>query len=358
MAKIDIPVIKAEKLEEKPKPGDQLGFGRIFTDYMFVADYSSDQGWSNERIQPYGPIELYPSTMVLHYSQTIFEGLKAYRAIDGSINLFRPKLNIERLNRSAERLAIPPVDVERTLATIKQLVKLEEGWIPTKEGESLYIRPFIFATEKGLGVRPSATYSFYVILSPSGAYYPKGLAPVDIYIEDEYVRAVRGGMGFAKTGGNYAASIKAQQIAKTKGYDQVLWLDGVERRYIEEVGSMNVFFVVDGELITPELDGAILSGVTRRSVIELAKHDNIPIKERKIDVNWLFDKAKKGELDEAFGSGTAAVISPIGKLALGDEAITINNGRVGTLSQHFFDELLGIQYGRIKDDLGWIEKVE
>lgn len=352
-----IPVTSNPTPAAKPAPGQPLGFGQIFTDHMFIMDYVDGQGWINPRIVPYGPLSIDPSAMVFHYGQAIFEGLKAYRVADGSVNLFRPLLNFERVNISNQRMVIPPVDPEFCLYALKELIKVDRDWIPTASGTSLYIRPFIIATDPFLGVRPSHTYKFMIILSPSGAYYPQGLNPVNIYVEDEYVRAVKGGTGFAKTPGNYAASLIAQANAYAAGYVQVLWLDGVHRKYVEEVGAMNVFFVIDGKLVTPALNGSILPGITRRTVLELAKSMGIETEERQIDIDDLFAQVKAGHVSEVFGSGTAAVISPVGELKYGDEIAIINNGKIGDLSQKFYDIITGVQFGEKPDTYGWIEKV-
>jgi branched-chain amino acid aminotransferase len=296
----------------KPKPDqNNLGFGHYFTDHMFIMDYTDGKGWHDPRIVPYAPLELDPATMVLHYGQAIFEGLKAYKSKEGKIFLFRPFKNMERVNISNERLCIPPIDVDFSVKAVKELVKMDHDWIPSAEGTSLYIRPFIISTDPYLGVKPSSTYKFIIILSPVGAYYPEGINPVKIYVESHYVRAVKGGIGFAKTPANYAASLKAQMVAKEKGYTQVLWLDGVERKYIEEVGTMNVFFKINGEVITPSLEGSILAGITRDSAIELLKSWGVNVSERRITIQEVYDAHAKGLLDEAFGTGTAAVISPI-----------------------------------------------
>ncbi|HHV98083.1 MAG TPA: branched-chain amino acid aminotransferase [Clostridiaceae bacterium] len=352
--------IKIQKTTTPKQKPDQnnLGFGKHFTDHMFIMDYSKDKGWHDARIVPYGPLEIDPATMVLHYGQAIFEGLKAYRTADGRILLFRPEKNMERINKSNDRMCIPPIDVDFGVEAIKTLVSLDKDWIPTVEGTSLYIRPFIIATDPYLGVKPADTYKFIIIMSPSGAYYSTGINPVKIYVENKYVRAVRGGTGFAKTPGNYAASLKAQGIAHDKGYEQVLWLDGVEMKYVEEVGSMNVFFKINGEVITPSLDGSILPGITRESVIQLLKHWNIPVTERKLGIQELYDAYKEGRLEEAFGTGTAAVISPIGELNWNDHVMTINNGEIGELATRIYNTITGIQSGKIQDEFGWTTEVK
>ena len=356
MEKIRIELTK----EKKQKPADQskLGFGNYYTDHMFIMNYDEGQGWHDPRIVPYQNIALDPAAMCLHYGQEVFEGLKAYRTKKGEILLFRPDRNMARMNKSNERLCIPEFDEEFAVEAIKELVKVDEDWIPTAEGTSLYIRPFIFAVDPHVGVHPAHHLLFVIILSPVGAYYPEGLNPVKIYVEDNYVRAVKGGIGFAKTGGNYAASLKAQDEASKQGYTQVLWLDGVERKYIEEVGTMNVFFVIDDEVITPELQGSILSGVTRMSCIDILRSWGLKVSERRLSIDEVAQAAKEGRLKEAFGSGTAAVISPIGELKWGDEVMKINNGEIGEISQKLYDNLTGIQWGDIEDTFGWTVKVK
>ena len=353
--------IKVELTKQpKAKPTDEtkLGFGSIFTDHMFVMNYDEGQGWHDARIVPYGPIELDPSAMCLHYGQTVFEGMKAYRAKDGRVLLFRPEKNIARLNVSNERLCIPKIDEAFALKCIEKLVSIEKDWIPTAEGTSLYIRPFIFATDAHVGVHPGKHLMFMVICSPVGAYYPEGLNPVKIYVESKYVRAVRGGMGYAKTGGNYAASLKAQDEAEEQKYTQVLWLDGVERKYVEEVGTMNVFFVIGDEVVTPALQGSILPGVTRMSAIEILKSWGLNVSERPIEIQEIYDAYQNGQLKEAFGTGTAAVISPIGQLKWDDHVMEINNGKIGEISQRLYDTLTGIQWGNIEDTMHWTVEVK
>lgn len=354
---LDIRIERAETLKEKPDDS-VLGFGKYFTDHMFMMDYSTELGWHDARIVPYGPISLDPSAMVFHYAQEMFEGLKAYRADDGSVRLFRPDRNIARMNNTAKRLCIPQLDPSDALQAITTLVKYESGWVPSGEGTSLYIRPFVIATDPTLGVHPAHTYKFIIILSPVGSYYAGGLDPVKIFVEKEYVRAVKGGTGQSKCGGNYAASLIGQEKAEKYGCEQVLWLDGVHHKYVDEVGSMNVFFVIGGEVVTPELtDGNILPGVTRMSCIELLRSWGMKVTERKIEAAELFEAHKNGKLDEAFGTGTAAVISPIGELNDDGYAITINNGEIGPISQRLYDELTGIQWGRIEDTRGWVLEV-
>lgn len=343
----------------KEKPNDEnLTFGTVFTDHMFIMDYSEGKGWYDPRIVPYQSITLDPASMIFHYGQTVFEGLKAYATDDGSIQLFRPRSNFKRLNESNERMVIPPVDEEFSLTALKKLLEVEKDWVPKAEGTSLYIRPFIISTDAYLGVRPSKHYKFMIILSPVGAYYKEGINPVKIAVENEYVRAVIGGTGEAKTAGNYAASLKAQEVVEAQGFTQVLWLDGVEKKYIEEVGSMNVFFKIDGEVITPALTGSILHGITRDSVIKLLEHWNVPLVERKISMEELATAHEEGRLEEAFGTGTAAVISPIGQLNWQGKNYTINNGVTGEISRKLYETLTGIQYGKVDDPFDWIEKIE
>lgn len=352
MMKQEIKITLTENKKEKPDPS-KLQFGRIYTDHMFIMDYTQEKGWYNPRIVPYQPIELDPAAKVLHYGQAVFEGMKAYLSEKGEILLFRPEQNMQRLNRSSRRLCIPEIDEDFALHALKELLKIDKEWIPQLEGTSLYIRPFIIATEPFLGLASSTTYQFIIICSPVGAYYKEGINPVKIMVESEYVRAVPGGTGEAKTGGNYAASLLAQVKSAEKGYSQVLWLDGVERRYIEEVGSMNVFFKIDGEIITPMLNGSILPGITRDSIIQLLKHWNLPIVERRITIEELFKAHDEGKLEEAFGTGTAAVISPVGELLWKDRKIIINDGKTGELSKKLYDTLTGIQTGKIDDPFGW-----
>lgn len=349
--------IKIERVKNpKPKPDQtKLSFGKYMTDHMFIMNYDEGKGWHSPRIVPYAPIPLDPSAMCLHYGQEVFEGLKAYKTDDGRVLLFRPDRNMARLNSSNDRLCIPKIDEAFAVEAIKTLVKIDSDWIPTEKDTSLYIRPFIIAVDPKLGVHPANHLLFIVILSPVGAYYPEGINPVKIYVENKYVRAVRGGMGDVKTAGNYAASLKAQYEAEKINYTQVLWLDGVERKYIEEVGTMNVFFVIGDEVFTPELNGSILPGITRKSCIELLKSWGLNIKERRISIQEVYEAHEKGQLKEVFGTGTAAVISPVGELNWNDNVITINDGKTGPISQRLYDTLTGIQYGKLPDEFGWVE---
>ena len=341
----------------KPQDETKLGFGKIFTDHMFIMDYDTGMGWHDARIVPYAPIELSPASMCLHYGQEVFEGMKAYRTANGDIQLFRPEENFKRLNSSNERLVIPAIDEDFALEALKKLIEVEKDWVPHADGAALYIRPFIIAVDPFLGVRPGDKYMFIIILSPSGAYYASGLDPVDIYVEQKYVRAVRGGMGYTKTGGNYAASLLAQDEAHQQNYSQVLWLDGVEQKYIEEVGAMNIFFVIDGEVVTPSLQGSILPGITRKSALEICKAKGMPVSERRISIQEIADAYDNGKLDEIFGTGTAAVISPVGTLKWGDKVMKINDGKIGTISQMLYDTLTGIQWGTVEDAFGWTQKI-
>lgn len=344
-------------VETKTKIEDEstLVFGKQFTDRMLVMEYDTGKGWHSARIQPYGPFSLDPAAMVLHYSQEIFEGLKAFRHPDGQIALFRPADNIARFNRSAERMCMPVVDPDGFLDALRQLIRLEADWVPHSAGTSLYIRPTMIANEAMLGVRPSDQYLCYVILSPVGAYYKGGIAPVKIWISDHYVRAAEGGTGEAKTGGNYAASLYASREAAANGYDQVLWLDAKEKKYIEEVGSMNMVFVYDGKIVTSPLKGTVLDGITRRSVLTLCKEMGLDIEERALTVDEVLDGVVNGRLTEAFGTGTAVVISPVAQFTYQNRTVHLSNGKTGELTQKLYDQLTGIQYGRIADTHGWVE---
>ncbi len=353
---MQFPITKAATPKPKPDP-KTLVFGRTFTDHMFVMNYQTGKGWIDPRIVPYGPFQLEPSAMVFHYAQEVFEGLKAYRTPDGGVQLFRPMDNIRRMNDSCDRMCIPRLPEDVALEALKQLVKLESDWVPNAPGTSLYIRPFIIATDPTVGVHASHTYIFAIICCPVGSYYPEGINPVKIYVESKDVRAVKGGTGSAKTGGNYAASIRAGEIAEQNGYSQVLWLDGVQRKYIEEVGSMNVLFKVNGQVITPELQGSVLPGITRRSCLELLRDWGVPVCERLITAEELFKAAAEGKLEEAWGSGTAAVISPIGEMGWNDKKVTINGGKIGGLTQKLYDTLTGIQWGTEPDPYGWTVKL-
>ena len=331
--KYEISITKTTSPKERPTDESKLGFGKIFTDHMFLMDYSADKGWNNARIVPFGPIPTHPASTVFHYGAEIFEGMKAYRATDGSIRLFRPMENIKRLNNSAERLCLPQIDEEGCLQILNTIVELEKDWVPHSEGTSLYLRPFLYGNDPHLGVHAVSNAVFAVICSPVGAYYATGLNPVSIAIESQDVRAVRGGTGYAKCGGNYAASLRAGKRAEEKGYNQVLWLDGVERKYIEEVGAMNVMFKIDGKIITPELTGSVLPGITRKSSIELLRSWGYEVEERLFSVDELFEAVENGTLEEAWGTGTAAVVSPIGHLFYNNKEYTISDNKIGPLTQ-------------------------
>ena len=353
----DIKITLAETRKPLPDP-DTLVFGKTFTDHMFLMDYDAGQGWHDPRIVPYGPLSLEPSCMVFHYAQELFEGMKAYRTPEGRVQLFRPMENALRFNNSCERMCVPPIDPEFFVQAVKTLVKVDQDWVPHKKGASLYIRPFVFATDPSLGVHASHSYLFVIILCPVGSYYAEGLDPVKIYVEDADVRAVRGGTGYAKCGGNYAASIRAGERAEEQGYSQVLWLDGVERKYIEEVGAMNIFFKISGKVVTPMLNGSILPGVTRASCIDLCKHWGMEVEERRISVDELVEAARTGALEECWGSGTAAVISPVGALRYEDEVMEIGGGGIGPVSQKLYDTVTGIQTGKVNDEFGWTVEVQ
>ncbi len=343
----------------KAKPDEtKLGFGEIFTDHMLIIEYTKGKGWHDARIVPYAPIALDPAAMCLHYGQEVFEGMKAYRAEDGRILLFRPQENFKRMNVSNDRLCIPQMDEQMMLESLVELLKVEKDWVPHLPGTSLYIRPFVIATEPKLGVKASDTYLYMVILSPVGAYYKEGINPVKIYVETNYVRAVRGGTGFAKVAGNYGVSLKAQVEAHEQNFTQVLWLDGVERKYIEEVGTMNVFFMIDDEVITPALLGSVLPGITRKSTIELLRSWGYTVTERKLSIQEVMDAARNGRLKEAFGTGTAAVVSPIGELKCEDEITIINDYQIGPVTQKLYDSLTGIQWGKTEDPFGWSYEVK
>jgi branched-chain amino acid aminotransferase len=343
----------------KEKPEGALGFGKYYTDYMFVADYDADQGgWHDARIVPFGPIELSPATMVLHYAQETFEGLKAYKTKDGRVLLFRPEMNARRFANSNSRLSMPAVPEDMFIEAIEELVKVEKDWIPTGEGESLYIRPFMFATEAAVGVHPASSYKFMIICSPVGAYYPEGVSPVKIWVEDEYVRATPGGTGFTKCGGNYAGSLKAQEKAEEKGYTQVLWLDGVHKKYIEEVGSMNVMFQIGDEIWTAPCEGTVLPGVTRDSILHILRDWGYTVREEHLDVEDLMNAGKDGSLKEGWGTGTAAVISPVGQLYYKGEEVQLNDFKTGELTQKLYDTLTGIQWGDLEDPYGWTREVK
>ncbi|MBE7023347.1 MAG: branched-chain amino acid aminotransferase [Clostridia bacterium] len=350
---MEIKITKTACPKEKPD-SSSLGFGKIFTDHMFVMDYSREKGWYDARIVPFGPFEIHPASTVLHYGSEIFEGLKAYRREDGKVQMFRPIENIRRMNSSAERLCLPQIDEDMAMEILKTFVKCEEDWTPSAPGTSLYLRPFMYGNDETLGVHAVHNARFMIIASPVGSYYKEGINPVKIMIEDQDVRAVRGGTGYAKCGGNYAASNRAGERAEQKGYSQVLWLDGVERKYIEEVGAMNVMFKINGEIVTPALTGSILPGITRKSCIEVLKREGYTVSERLLSIDELEKAMADGTLEEAWGCGTAAVVSPIGELSYKGEIFTVNEGKIGDVTQKLYDTLTGIQWGKIEDSFGWI----
>ncbi len=354
---MDIKITKTTCPKEKPD-SSALGFGKIFTDHMFIMDYSREKGWYDARIVPFENISIHPASTVLHYGSEIFEGLKAYRRADGKVQMFRPIENIRRMNNSAERLCLPQMDEDMALEILKTFVDCEQDWTPSAPGTSLYLRPFMFGNDETLGVHAVHNARFMIIASPVGSYYKEGINPVKIMIEDEDVRAVRGGTGYAKCGGNYAASNRAGERAEQKGYSQVLWLDGVERKYIEEVGAMNVMFKINGEVVTPMLSGSILPGITRKSCIEVLKSEGYKVSERLLSIDELEQAMADGTLEEAWGCGTAAVVSPIGELSYKGKVFTVNGGKIGEVTQHLYDTLTGIQWGKIEDKFGWTLPLE
>ena len=347
-----------KELKTKPAKDAELGFGRVFTDYMILADYTPEEGWHDARIVPYGPLNYNPGAMIFHYGQSTFEGLKAYYIDEHTIHLFRPEKNFERMNNSNERLCIPKIDPKEFTEYIIEALKIEKDWIPKENGKSLYIRPMIVATDECLGVHASKTYQFVCMFCPVASYYKNGIEPVKIYVEHDYKRAVKGGTGFAKTAANYAQSLRSQEEAELAGYAQVLWLDAIERKYIEEVGSMNIMFVIDDTVVTPELNGSILPGITRASALELLRDKGYKVEERKISIDELIGAAKEGRLKEVFGTGTAAVISPVGHLKWDDKIMEINDNKIGKVSQMLYDTMTGIQWGKIPDTFGWTYEIK
>ena len=355
----EIKITRAQTLKEKPD-SSTLVFGKSMTDHMFIVDYDAGQGWHDPRIVPYAPLQIDPAAKVLHYAQEIFEGLKAYRTEDGSIQLFRPLDNVRRMNASAERMALPQIPEDLALAGITELVKVEQDWVPSEKDTSLYIRPFMIADEVSFSVLPAKHYRFLIILSPVGSYYAAndgGLSTTRIYVEDEFIRAALGGTGFAKVGGNYAGGMKASQKAMAYNCKDVLWLDAAEHKYVEEIGTSNAFFMIDGEVITSPLTGTILPGVTRDSVLTLLRKWGVPASERKLSTDELFAAAKAGKLQEVFASGTAAVISPIGVLHYHGQDYTVGDGKVGPIAQRLYDTLYGMQTGKVPDDMGWTVQI-
>lgn len=354
---MEISTRKTNSPKQKPDESN-LGFGSYFTDHMFLLTYEEGKGWHDAQLKPYEPFVLDPSAMVFHYAQECFEGLKAYRTPSGGVQLFRPERNAMRMAATHRRLCIPEVPVDDFVQAVKALVSLDASWVPSAPDTSLYIRPCTIAVDPKLGVHPSNTYYFFIICSPSGAYYAEGLNPVKIYVEDEMTRAAPGGMGEAKCGGNYAASLAGQVKAHELGYSQVLWLDGKDRKYVEEVGSMNCFFIVDGEVLTASLDGTVLPGITRMSCIELLRDWGYTVTERQISIDELIQAGHEGRLQEVFGTGTAAVVSPVGGLRYRDEVLTVGDGSIGEVTARLYDTLTGIQWGRLPDEKGWTVQVD
>jgi branched-chain amino acid aminotransferase len=352
---MEIKIVRAKPDQMKAKPQDEskLGFGKIFTDHIFTMKYHSDRGWYDPMIEPYRPLSLDPTAMCLHYGQEIFEGLKAYRGKNNELFLFRPGRNIERMNNSADRLCMPRIDPDLFMEALKKLVFIDKDWVPRSRGASLYIRPTMIATEAALGVHSANAYIFFIVIGPVGPYYPQGFSPTSLYVDEEFVRAVRGGIGYIKAAGNYAASLLASKLAAEKGFTQVLWLDAIERKYIEEVGTSNIFFLIGNELITPPLTGSILPGVTRDSVIQMARRWNIAVSERPISIDEIMDASAKGTLKEAFASGTAAIVSPIGEIFYKGRPTAISGGKIGALTEKLYNEILQIQYGEKDDPFGW-----
>lgn len=353
---MEIKITKTTKPFDKPD-WNNLGFGKYFSDHMFIMDYDRENGWHDARIVPFGKIEMHPASTVFHYGAEIFEGMKAYRTPEGKIQLFRPEENFKRMNNSAERIRLPQINEADVLEALDELIKLDADWVPSQPGTSLYIRPFLFGDDPFLGVHSINRATFIIITSPVGSYYKEGLNPVKIMIETEDVRAVRGGTGFAKCGGNYAAANRAGEKAEELGYSQVLWLDGVHRKYIEEVGAMNVMFMIGDEIVTPALTGSILPGITRKSCIQVLRDKGYTVNERLFSIDELEEALENGSLKEAWGCGTAAVVSPIGHLRLGDKIFTINNNEIGSVTQDLYDTLTGIQWGTAEDKYNWIHPV-
>ena len=353
---MEIKIIKTTTPKEKPD-ASTLGFGKIFTDHMFIMDYSADQGWYDARIVPFQNLSIHPASTVLHYGSEIFEGLKAYRRADGTVQLFRPLENVRRLNSSAERLCLPELPEDLAMEALTSFVRMEEAWTPSAPGTSLYLRPFLFGNDESLGVHTVHNARFVIIASPVGSYYKEGINPVKIMIEDEDVRAVKGGTGYTKCGGNYAASNRAGERAAQKGYSQVLWLDGVHRKYIEEVGAMNVMFKIGDEIVTPMLSGSILPGITRKSCLEILRKEGFKVSERLLSIDELEAAMENGTLEEAWGTGTAAVVSPIGELCYKGKKYTVGGGKIGKVTQHLYDTLTGIQWGKTEDTFGWTQEI-
>lgn len=351
-------ILPPEKLKPLFKDASQLLFGQQFTDYMFTLTYNQEKGWHRPEIKPYGPLVMDPASLVFHYSQEVFEGQKAYQSPEGDILMFRPMENAKRLNRSLKRMCMPTIPEADILHYECELLKMEKRWIPDQKGTALYMRPTVIATEAILGVRPSSEYLFFIILSPSGPYFPEGFNPVGLWVSREISRAAEGGTGAVKAGGNYGGSLTAIKTALEKGYSQVLWLDAKEHRYVEEVGAMNIFFVIEDKLVTPPLTGSILPGITRKSILDMSLNLGITTEEKKITIEELCQGISDGRVTEMFGAGTAAVLSPIGKLNVDDREYTINNNQTGPLSKKIYQELTAIQYGEKPDPYNWVYRIK
>ncbi|MCI0574251.1 MAG: branched-chain amino acid aminotransferase [Myxococcaceae bacterium] len=355
--KLPIEVQRAETL--KPRPSEEnLGFGRYFSDHLFRMDYTAERGWHSPRIVPYGPLGVDPAAAVFHYAQAVFDGAKAFRGQDGQVRVFRLTDHCRRLNASAARLCMPTLQQEHLEQSLVELIRVEKSWVPSAPGTALYLRPTIVATEGFLGVRPAERYTYFCIVSPVGSYFAGGQQPVSIWVEEQYTRAAPGGLGAAKAGANYAASLTAAVEAKKRGFAQVLWLDALEHRYIEEVGTMNLFVRIGDEVITPPLDGSFLPGITRESALALLRHWGVRVSERKLSIDELREAHARGELKEVFGTGTAAVISPVGSMGFKDGTLTIGDGKVGEVSQRLYGAITGIQYGTAPDTFGWMTRVD
>ena len=356
---MDIKITKTHNPGVKPQDESKLGFGKVFTDHMFIYDWNDKEGWHDARIVPFGDLTLHPASTVFHYALEVFEGLKAYRRADGKVQLFRPIENAKRMYNSAERIGLPPVPVDDFVQAVKTLISVDKDWCPRSDGCSLYIRPFLFGTDPSVGLHTLHSAQFVIIVAPSGAYYANGINPVNIMIETHDVRAVRGGTGYTKCGGNYAAAQRATVEAEKKGFNQVLWLDGVEQKYIEEVGAMNIMFKIDGKVITPSIaEKTVLPGITRMSMLEVLRDKGYEVEERKVSVDEITKACKEGRLEEAWGTGTAAVVSPVGELRIEDKDYVINGGKIGDTTQMLYKTLTDIQWGRAEDEYGWTVEVD
>ncbi len=356
---MEIKITKNPNPGQKPQDESKLGFGKVFTDHMFLYDWNDKEGWHDARIVPFGDLVLHPASTVFHYALEVFEGLKAYRTASGDVQLFRPEENAKRMFNSAERIGLPPVPVDDFVEAVKTLISVDKDWCPHSDGCSLYIRPFLFGTDPSVGLHTLHSAQFCIIVAPSGAYYANGINPVNIMIETHDVRAVRGGTGYTKCGGNYAAAQRATVEAEKKGFNQVLWLDGVHQKYIEEVGAMNIMFKIDGKIVTPSIaEKTVLPGITRMSMLQVLRDKGYEVEERKISVDEVTEACKAGKLEEAWGTGTAAVVSPVGELQIEGVDYVINGGKIGETTQMLYDTLTGIQWGKLPDTYGWTVKVD